>query len=261
MLLLVLATACTESTYEGDVRAAGSGDEGETGLAGETGGDTADDSAGDSGGDSDPPAGPCPAEMALAGSVCVDRWEAYLDGQSPYDAPTSGIAAAAAGVVPQGYIGGDVAQAACAAAGKRLCTTDEWLRACEGPEGWTYPYGDTYAPDACNTSYAGDHPVCDYFGTCDGVWDMDHMNDPGINQQPGTEDPSGANPDCVTPEGIYDLHGNLHEWTADPAGTFKGGFYADASINGAGCTYTTTAHELSYHDYSTGFRCCREPDE
>jgi sulfatase modifying factor 1 len=85
------------------------------------------------------------------------------------------------------------------------------------------------------------------------------MNDPGINQQPDTVDPAGANPECVTAEGIFDMHGNLHEWIADPDGTFKGGFYADGSINGPGCTYATTAHAFDYHDYSTGFRCCADP--
>jgi hypothetical protein len=197
--------------------------------------------------------------MALVGHVCVDRWEAYLVDRSPYEVPEDGVAASAEGAVPQGYIGGDVAAAACQAAGKRLCTLDEWMTACSGTEGRTWPYGDTYDPDACNTSYDGGHPVCDYFDDCENVWDMDHMNDPGINQQEGTEDAAGANPGCVTPEGVFDLHGNLHEWVDEPDGTFKGGFYADASINGEGCSYTTTAHELSYHDYSTGFRCCADP--
>ncbi|MDP2315203.1 MAG: SUMF1/EgtB/PvdO family nonheme iron enzyme [Pseudomonadota bacterium] len=202
---------------------------------------------------------PCPPEMALAGAACVDRWEAHLDGASPYDVPESGVAVAAEGVVPQGYISGEVAAAACAAGGKRLCSLDEWMRACGGPEATTYPYGDTYDGAACNDSYGGGHPVVDYFGTSDGVWDGTHMNDGGINQQPGTVDATGANPGCVTPEGVYDLHGNLHEWIEDPAGTFKGGFYADAALNGAGCGYTTTAHSIDYHDYSTGFRCCKNP--
>lgn len=200
--------------------------------------------------------GPCPPEMALAGSVCVDRWEAFLVDHSPYEVPESGVATAASGAVPQGYISGTVAAAACAAAGKRLCTLDEWMRACGGPDGTVYPYGDTYDPDACNTSRAT-HPVDDYWGDDPDRWDSEHMNDPGINQQEDTVDPSGSNPGCVTPEGIYDLHGNLHEWIDDPAGTFKGGFYADASLNGVGCSYTTTAHSVDYHDYSTGFRCCR----
>lgn len=223
-------------------------------------GDSSDSAAPEDSGDpTTGSSGPCPAEMALAGEVCIDRWEAGIVDHSPYEVPESGRATATEGAVPQAYISGDVAEAACEAAGKRLCSTTEWLRACQGPEGWTYPYGDSYDAEACNTSYAGDHPVCDYFGTCDGVWDMDHMNDPGINQQEGTVDPSGANPGCVSAEGAYDLHGNLHEWVSDPDGTFKGGFYADASINGPGCTYTTTAHERSYHDYSTGFRCCADP--
>jgi sulfatase modifying factor 1 len=203
--------------------------------------------------------GPCPPEMALAGETCVDRWEAGIADWSPYDVPSGGTATAASGAVPQGYISGDVAALACAGAGKRLCSLSEWMRACGGPDGTLYPYGDTHDADACNDSYGGSHPVVDYFGTAEGVWDRAHMNDPGINQQPGTLDPSGASPSCVTPEGIFDLHGNLHEWIADGDGTFKGGFYGDAAINGPGCTYTTTAHSTDYHDYSTGFRCCMAP--
>ena len=205
--------------------------------------------------------GPCPPGMALAGEACVDRWQAHLVDRSPFVAPVSGTAATAAGMVPQGYISGDVAAAACAAAGKRLCSADEWMRACAGPDGTTWPYSDAYDDDddACNDSYAGGHPVVDYFGTADGVWDSVHLNDAGINQQAGTVDPTGAHPGCVSADGIFDLHGNLHEWVADTEGTFKGGFYADGALNGAGCGYTTTAHDTAWHDYSTGFRCCAAP--
>ncbi len=222
---------------------------------------TARDSAGDSAtGDSatgDPGDG-CPREMAAVGGFCIDRWEAGLADWSPYEVPTVGVAVSAEGAVPQGYIDADVAAAACAAAGKRLCTSVEWVAACSGDGARTFPYGDVYDPAACNTEYAGDHPVCDYFGTCDGVWDTAHMNDPGINQQPGTEAAAGAFGGCVTLEGVHDLHGNLHEWVADADGSFRGGFYADASINGQGCGYVTTAHDRAYHDYSTGFRCCAD---
>ena len=41
-------------------------------------------------------------------------------------------------------------------------------------------------------------------------------------------------------------------------GTFRGGYYQDTHRNGDGCTYRTTAHDVSYHDYSTGFRCCAD---
>jgi len=205
---------------------------------------------------------------AVDDAFCVDAYEAALqehDGGAWVDAsPYLTVdgrrvrAVPARGAPPQGYISGDEAEAACREAGKRLCTSDEWLRACQGPEGWTWPYGDSHRDGACNDAYAGSHPVVDYFGTSHGIWDSESMNDPGINQQEGTLAAGGEYAGCESAWGAFDLHGNLHEWVADSDGTFRGGFYADASINGAGCTYTTTAHARSYHDYSTGFRCCQD---
>ena len=58
---------------------------------------------------------------------------------------------------------------------------------------------------------------------------------------------------------VYDMVGNLHEWTAAKTGTFRGGYYLDTHKNGDGCSYRTVAHEFTYHDYSTGFRCCASP--
>lgn len=209
-------------------------------------------------GDTAAPEGPCPPEMAdVDGIVCVDRWEAYLGGWSPYEVPSDGVAVAEAGAIPQGYISGDVAADACAAAGKRLCTLDEWLLACAGAAGRVYPYGDVYVPGACNEGRAV-HPVVELFGAATD-WSTSQMNDPRLNQLPDSLAASGAYADCVTPDGVYDLHGNLHEWIDDPAGTFKGGFYVDATLNGPGCSYVTTAHTTDYHDYSTGFRCCAAP--
>ncbi len=192
--------------------------------------------------------------MALIDDFCIDRWEAHLRGRSPYEVPDDGVASTAAGVVPQGYISGDVAAAACTAAGKRLCTSDEWLRACRGPAGTTYPYGDAYDSAACNEGRAV-HPMEELFGA-EVNWSPAQMNDPRLNQLETSLDPTGKNAACVSAEGVYDLHGNLHEWVADADGVFRGGFYVDAVINGAGCAYRTTAHGRSYHDYSTGFRCC-----
>jgi formylglycine-generating enzyme required for sulfatase activity len=70
--------------------------------------------------------------------------------------------------------------------------------------------------------------------------------------------PTGAKAGCETSEGAFDLVGNLHEWTADPTGHFRGGYYMDTWLNGKGCDYVTTAHEARYWDYSTGFRCCAD---
>lgn len=204
------------------------------------------------------PTGPCPPEMALAGDACVDRWEAALLGWSPFEVPDEGVATSEPDTVPQGYISGDVAADACAAAGKRLCTLDEWLRACEGPDGTLYPYGDAYDPFACNDT-RDEHPVVELFGA-DADFSSEQMNDPLLNQLPDSLAFTGEFEDCVSADGVFDLHGNLHEWIDDPYGTFKGGFYVDAVLNGPGCSYTTTAHSTDYHDYSTGFRCCRDPE-
>jgi hypothetical protein len=208
----------------------------------------------------------CPQGMAdVDGRICIDRYEARLQtlegadwvDASPFERPAGRQRAVPAqGQVPQGYISGSEAASACAEAGKRLCTSDEWLLACQGPQASTYPYGNAHREGACNDRYGGGHPVVDYFGTSEGVWDGVHMNDPGINQQPGTVAPGGAYDACVSVWGIYDLHGNLHEWVADDSGVFRGGFYADSVINGPGCLYRTSAHDRAYHDYSTGFRCC-----
>ena len=214
--------------------------------------------------------GPCPPLMALVGDAfCIDLYEGRLQEQAsdgtwsdaePYfTVGTRTVRAVPAeGSVPQGYISGTEAQAACERSGKRLCTSEEWLAACQGPAGLVYPYGDDHVDGACNDHYAGGHPVVDFFGTGTGVWDMAHMKDPGINRQPGTVAAGGAFAACESSWGVFDLHGNLHEWVADADGTFRGGFYADAALNGPGCLYRTTAHEPSYHDYSTGFRCCAD---
>ena len=233
-----------------------------------TNGDDDTGVAGDDTGDDDTaPPGPCPAEMALVEHdslrFCIDRWEAAndrIDGTewSPFEAVTGVdvVARAEAGVVPQAYISGDQAEAACLAADKRLCTTEEWLLACRGPAELTWPYEGAHVPGLCNDDYAS-HPVVDYYGTSDAwVWTYEAMNDPGINQQPGTVALTGSHTDCVSAFGVFDLVGNLHEWVADAGGTFRGGFYVDVEINGPGCTYATTAHGRDYHDYSTGFRCC-----
>jgi formylglycine-generating enzyme required for sulfatase activity len=87
---------------------------------------------------------------------------------------------------------------------------------------------------------------------------MEAMNDPLLNQIFGTLARTGQFARCRTGSGVYDLVGNLHEWTANPAGTFRGGYYLDTSLNGEGCEYVTKAHSPQYHDYSIGFRCCRD---
>ena len=165
------------------------------------------------------------------------------------------------GVVPQGYIRGDEASAACAASGKRLCYADEWEAACRGREGHLYPYGNTRRENVCNDAGRSKHPVVEatrLLGISEERRWRDGMAHPLINQLDDTLRKTGSLLGCTADNGTFDMVGNLHEWVADPDGTFRGGFYMDTKINGEGCSYATTAHPMSYADYSTGFRCCQD---
>lgn len=209
----------------------------------------------------------CPPGMRVVAGVCVDVYEAFVrqvlpDGGwaewSPYFNPgtMAMVAISAAGAVPQGYINADQAEAACQAAGKRLCSNTEWLRACKGPNGFTYPYGNTRQPGVCNDARAV-HPAVELYPNDPNPFT--HIQEPCINQLPASLDVTGENGACTAAEGLLDMMGNLHEWTSDPAGTFRGGFYVDTYRNGNGCDYVTTAHNRLHWDYSTGFRCCADP--
>jgi len=210
-----------------------------------------------------PGTGGCPDGMQRVDAFCIDRFEAILeelDGGSfsPFHNPGARPlrARSVAGAVPQGYINQLQASAACSLAGKRLCTDAEWLRACRGPLGFTYPYGNVRVTGTCNDRRAV-HPAVELYGTT-ASWIFSHIDSPCLNQLDAGVATTGAFAGCASAEGVYDLMGNLHEWTADPNGTFRGGFYVDTVINGNGCLYVTTAHDVSHWDYSTGFRCCHD---
>ncbi len=216
--------------------------------------------------------GLCPPDMAsIDDRFCVDRYEASLlevleTGEerpfSPFDSVAGHVVRAVSepSVYPQGYISANQAQEACGRSGKRLCKPAEWRNACMGPSHTTYGYGSENVPGRCNDH--GRSPVVAMFGH-DGLasrakWDWDRMNHPMLNQLEGTLAHTGEHSECTNDYGVFDMVGNLHEWVADPNGTFQGGYYQDTHLNGDGCTYTTKAHAAWYHDYSTGFRCCAD---
>jgi sulfatase-modifying factor enzyme 1 len=234
---------------------------------------------------------PCSAEMTWVGSVCMDRFEAHLlvrgdDGalvpHPPYTSPSDGwfVAASEPGVKPQAYVNQLQAASACEHAGKRLCSVVEWYRACTGEAGTTYPYGARYETGRCNVGKP--HLLSLLHGSDPQGWTYSDFNDPEMSARAGFLGLTGEYAGCAGPNGVHDLVGNLHEWVADrvdetlpkklpfPAivarrigrksgnGIFMGGFYSTRNEHGEGCKFVTAAHEPRYHDYSTGFRCCRD---
>jgi formylglycine-generating enzyme len=207
----------------------------------------------------------CPSDMALvAERFCMDRYEASVveigpDGAERPHAATAPVtqlevrAVSVPGVVPQAYISGREAKQACAASGKRLCREGELRGACRGAQRNQYPYGNEHQVNRCNDH--GKSPRA-RLGLGASTWES--MNSPRLNELPDTVAKTGDHPGCVSADGVYDLVGNLHEWTSDERGTFVGGYYLDAKSNGEGCDYRTTDHNFTYHDYSTGFRCCKD---
>ena len=212
----------------------------------------------------------CPSGMVLVkGSFCIDPYEASLvevtDGGKtkahPHYLPVGDAhvrAVSKKGVFPQGYISRNEAEAACKDGKKRLCTDEEWLTACRGKTPTRFPYGDDRKEGYCNDAGVSplnqlfpDKPDADKYGPV-------AMNDPRLNQVAGGLAKTGSHAKCKNGFRVHDMVGNLHEWTADPGGTFRGGYYLDTKINGEGCDYKTTAHNATYHDYSTGFRCCKD---
>jgi formylglycine-generating enzyme required for sulfatase activity len=182
--------------------------------------------------------------MAFVETFCLDQYEApNQPGADP--------------LVMQSALDGE---AWCAGIGKRLCTEDEWVKACEGPQASTYPYGDTHVASQCND---------------DKQWKV--VNESALNTWPSqtAQDevnklwqgaPSGAYAGCVSGYGVYDLTGNVEEWVVRTQphvnsyphvlkGCYWAGCYGGSKPT---CASTNPAHASAFRYYETGFRCCKD---
>jgi formylglycine-generating enzyme required for sulfatase activity len=161
------------------------------------------------------------------------------------------------GVLPWSSVTWAAADAACRAAGMRLCkttrtndavTSDEWGFACALGQTCTngcYPYGSSYDASRCNGAEANRNAAATVgsFSLCATSGDLDP---------------------AVTGEAVFDMSGNLAEWTDDSRGTLadgrkiytvRGGAFDSFSV-GLGCTFMASALAQNFSYPDTGFRCC-----
>ena len=135
--------------------------------------------------------------------VCVDRYE-YPD---------------KAGNVPRSNLSYEDAKKLCEQQGKRPCTTEEWMWACGGPDGFAYPYGKNFEQDRCNN-------------------DTRQI------------EPSGNRINCSSPFGVFDMVGNVFEWVTTKEGrtALMGGPFSKCQ--------TVSPSPSSNATPQSGLRCC-----
>lgn len=152
----------------------------------------------------------CPEGMTAISDFCVDTYEANLRSSVACQGPLLGVesedlpttfppsgavapgnelyACSAKGVSPARFVTWFQAQQACSASGKRLCTNSEWQLAAIGTE--------TAAESGLG-------------GACDG----------SVGATPYV---TGDKSDCTSQYGVFDMAGNLGEWTAEWASGLVG---------------------------------------
>lgn len=129
------------------------------------------------------------------------------------------------GTMPKVNVTKGEASAICKKEGKRLCNNAEWRHACGG----RYPYGSEFREGVCNTA------------TSDGL------------EKPVM--PAGSFPACKSPYGLYDMSGNVSEWTTN--GSVAGGD-GSKTPERCQCGNLPKRFESSKSPY-VGFRCCSDP--
>ena len=155
------------------------------------------------------------------GAFCIDRYE-YPN--SPGRKPLTGV-------------NWKTANKLCRKRGKRLCTEQEWEFACKGNSNRSFPYGNKWDADKCNTEDASG-------------------NDRTVTG-------AGAFPACRSPRGVFDMSGNVSEWTKDnyrsgtSAKTYKGG--SATRPNWASRCASRSSLSPGARKADLGFRCCANP--
>ena len=131
---------------------------------------------------------------------------------------------------PRDMVSHEEAVSLCEQAGKHLCTIEEWQAACRGKDKTRYSYGDSYRQNKCNT------------------------NTKAVKR-------SGRKEQCRSWYGMYDMNGNLWEWTSTTSKDHPNMFLVAGGAwntnNESKCTDSKFSFYPQNQYPSVGFRCCR----
>ncbi|MFB1481422.1 SUMF1/EgtB/PvdO family nonheme iron enzyme [Corallococcus sp. RDP092CA] len=160
-----------------------------------------------------------PMDSVMVDSFCIDEFEF----------PNQ------AGKKPRVNVTWLAAKTACDDLGKRLCSEEEWEKACKGPGNARFSSGEEQAQAACNTGATGAAAA-------------------------PTLAPAGAFPSCRSAYGVADLSGNAAEWTASNFSNtderlIKGGAFDTPGDTGR-CSARRRSGPTSKFA-NVGFRCCQ----
>jgi len=155
------------------------------------------------------------------------------------------------GELPYVDVSFEEAESLCMQQGKRLCSYYEWLSACQGSKNYKYPYGLIYDSKKCNT-----HRGLIYF------------------ESDRTLAGSGDFSECKSDFGVYDMTGNVWEWSKNEIGVIEKGLETEKELRGGGwdagfsCMDNwmlfkkrnvpeTFMDSISEIKNRVGFRCCK----
>ena len=131
---------------------------------------------------------------------------------------------------PKDMVSQEEAARICKNEGKHLCSIEEWQAACRGKDGFKYSYGNGYRQNKCNTNTK-------------------------------SAKRSGRKTQCRSWYGMYDMNGNLWEWTSSTSKQHPDKYLVAGGAwntnNESSCSESKFSFYPQNQYPSVGFRCCK----